>query len=241
MKRSIITIAAAIFATVPAVAQENTAVENNEPDVAPNTMSVQAGESPVLRVGVQKSEIVGGAEADANASEPLPGYAQSQPIAVPSDNPPKRLSARASADPDRDNAELMLAWDKWRNRFAHAVWQRYCQTLDGAGTVFVGPIPVKLVNTPSYHFPEGLAATYACGITADHRMTYAHITSSSGVPELDRIILDAVVSMAGKHSIAFPKGSQRQFVTEIESLGTGPSGWHGRQYGDVERISQRPQ
>lgn len=220
MKRSVITIATAIFATVPALAQENTAV--------------------FLRVGVQKSEIVGAAEADANSSEPLPGYAQNQvPIPVPTDNQPRRLSGRANADPDRDNAELMLAWDKWRNRFAHSVWQRYCQTLDGAGTVFVGPIPVKLVNTPSYHFPEGLAATYACGITADHRMTYARITSSSGVPELDRIILHAVVSLAGKRSIAFPKGSQRQFVTEIESLGTGPSGWHGRQYGDVERISQR--
>jgi hypothetical protein len=171
-------------------------------------------------------------------SPPLSGQAQFSQLGV-GQNQPIRLGVQDSSDPDRKNAELLLAWDKWRNRFAHGVWQKFCATLDGFGTVFVGSIPIKLVNTPSMQFPPGLCATYTCMVTSDHRIE-ARITSSSGCRALDQIVLEAVMSMQGKHSLQFPKGSMRQSVLSQESLGTGPGGWHGRTYGDVEKVSQSP-
>lgn len=149
-----------------------------------------------------------------------------------------RFGLHANADPDASDHELMVAWDKWRNKFAHTVWEHFCERLVGNDAVFLGPFEVKLGQAQGYHFPNGLFATYACVITSDRRITNLHIASSSGNPTLDGLILASVRDVDGKHSLIFPKGSRRQVVVEIESLGTGHGGFHGRSYGDVEHYTQ---
>jgi len=238
-----------LLAAAPAYSQANAA--SNAYAQMPEIASAQSGSAspPMLRAGVEKIGVGVAAEEDSNPSESNPstparfGNDAGTPIAAPMQQPaqqPTRLNAQAqaNADPDRSNPELMLAWDKWRNKFAHSVWQRYCQTLD-PGMMFLGSIPVKVANVGGYAFPEGLKAVYTCTITSDHRIAYAQITQSSGNPKLDAIILDSVRSMDGKRSLAFPKGSARPAVMQREGLSTGTTGWHTREYADVERVSQR--
>ncbi|HEY9773025.1 MAG TPA: hypothetical protein V6C81_04385 [Planktothrix sp.] len=207
--------------------------------------------SGMLRATVQDTEMQGEANGAAEKARPdlrmqrdplLDGQAAStQAPVLPGsliERAPMRLNAEKSVDPDKDDRDMMLAWDKWRNHFAHTVWQHYCENLMGPGTVFIGSVPIKLVNAPSgYMFQNGLHATYSCVVTSDRRILAAHITRSSGNPDLDAVILKSVESMSGKHSLTFPKGSRRQAINETESLGTGANGWQGHAYNDVERYS----
>jgi hypothetical protein len=228
-----------LLAAIPAYSQANPST--NGDSQMTEIASVQSGSAtpPMLRAGVEKTDLGGSAEEESNGSaQPHFGNDAGTPIPSQPMQQPSRLNAQVNADPDRANPELMLAWDKWRNKFAHSVWQKYCETLD-PGMMFLGSIPVKVANAGGYAFPPGLKAVYTCTITGDRHISYAQITSSSGDPQLDAIILDCVRSMDGKRSLAFPKGSVRQAVMQREGLSTGATGWHTREYSDVERVSQR--
>jgi hypothetical protein len=128
----------------------------------------------------------------------------------------------------------MIAWDKWRNKFAHTVWEHFCERLSGGDAVFVAGFQVKLGYAPGYHFPDGLFATYGCTITNDRRISNLRIVSPSGNPTMDGLIQASVQDLDGKHLLTFPKGSRRLQVFETERLGIGKGGFHGRTYGDVE-------
>ena len=199
----------------------------------------------MLQAGVEQNALQSGAEENMNGPQTplmgtIPHNRLNGQVDDPNNSASNRLNAQIHEDPDGKNPELMLAWDKWRNHFAHSIWQKFCETLD-PGLVFLGKVPVRVANTRGSGFPQGLHAVYTCTITNDRRVTSAEITRSSGDPRFDAIILDCVRSMDGKHSLEFPKGSARDAVHQRDGLSTGPSGWHNRTYGDVEHVSQQSQ
>src|SRR5580658_1702705 len=100
----------------------------------------------MLRAAVQDNELFGDGNASrtgqppaqplrrdpmldgqATTTQPMapmfPGQAtMAQPVApmlpgMAVERPPMQLNAQKNVDPDKDNREVMLAWDKWRNHF----------------------------------------------------------------------------------------------------------------------------
>ena len=141
-------------------------------------------------------------------------------------------------DPDSDDHELMVEWDRWRNRFLRAVQLGTQEILNNPDPEDyerprVDPGTGGLVSA----YGLGTSAAFSCQVTADGQVRNLDIISPSGRPKYDRAVLRAVQQLAGTQILRFPKGSHRTTVTQPGRITTATSNeFKYHHFGDVERV-----
>jgi hypothetical protein len=139
-------------------------------------------------------------------------------------------------DPDQGDQELTVAWDKWHNRLLWSIQSGVQEIINSPenlephfdarrGCVVVGP-----------NIPLGTRATFFVRVSNEKRIVTARIVMSSGYPDYDKALLDAIYSLDGTTILKFPRNSRRQKVNETATIITSDKG--DRQFykfGDVEK------
>jgi len=140
----------------------------------------------------------------------------------------------ASEDPDIQDQELQVEWDRWRNRFLRAVLSGATETMNNPQEVRFRWDPAKHAMVPP--FPLGMECGFSCVITNKRRIQDLEVTASSGNRLFDQAVLDAVKALEGTTILRFPERSKREFVSQAGGVKT--SDHTENQYfkfGDVER------
>jgi len=141
--------------------------------------------------------------------------------------------AGASDDPDGQDQELQVEWDRWRNRFLRAV-------LAGATEFINNPDEVRMRFDPQRHamvpaLPMGIESWFSCNITRDKRITNLRIEQSSGFSNYDRAVLNSVKALENTSILRFPERSHRQVVSQSAGIKTSPHSENRYfKFGDVE-------
>lgn len=143
-------------------------------------------------------------------------------------------SELAGEDPDAQDQELQVEWDRWRNRFLRAV-------LSGAMDNLNNPQEADLRFDPrtqrvTIQFPLGTIAWFSCQITNDRQIQKLRLDQSSGYQNYDRAVLNAVRDLQDTAILQFPRRSRRTVVSQNGGVKTSD---HTEQqyfhFGDVER------
>lgn len=139
----------------------------------------------------------------------------------------------AQDDPDAQDKELSIAWDRWRNRFLQAVLTSTTELLnsDQARSFQFNPT----TNAIESKYPLGTTAWFVCTITNDRQIKNPRIVRSSGFSDYDQAVIEAVNAMADSRILKFPSASKR--VTVLQGGGIERSAQLEQQYfhfGDVE-------
>lgn len=181
----------------------------------------------------------------------LRGMTKGSPLngLVPSADSQKLLQGNAqllggkgakNMDPDSDDQELMIEWDRWRNRFLRAVQLGTQEILnnpdpDDYERPRVDPTTGGLVSA----YGLGTSAAFSCQVSSDGQVKNLEIISPSGRPKYDRAVLRAVQQLAGTQILRFPKGSHRSTVSQPGRITTATSNdFKYHHFGDVEHVQQ---
>ncbi len=147
------------------------------------------------------------------------------------------ISGLKTQDPDMDDQELMVEWDKWRNRFLWAVQSGVQECLNNPEDAMLKWDPQK--QTIVMKFPLGTTAWFTCKVTNQRRIESIKLLHSSGFPGYDDAVVNAVKMLEGTSILKFPGRSRRLTVRQTAGIKTSDQG--GRQFfkfGDVERYRQ---
>jgi hypothetical protein len=212
-----------------------------EPSAAPVAAPV-APPPPVakkkrhLEAGIQEQSLNG--DADQNAGD-LAGMSPSMdksgnPL---SGNATSLDSGVTSSDPDMDDQEMMVQWDKWHNRVLNAIQQGLIEQLTSTGdnVMYLDQRTGRMRSK----YPLGTMAMFSCQVTPDHRIINLKIDQTSGFGDYDRAVYQAVNVLNGSSVLRYPKGSHRKVVWEGAGIRTsmqaGPANFH---WGDTEHYRQ---
>lgn len=141
-------------------------------------------------------------------------------------------------DPDEEDVELMVEWDRWHNRFLRAVQL-------GTQELVNNPDPEDMerlhVDTGTggltSRYPLGIGCAFSCIVTAEGQIKNAEILEPSGYPRYDRAVLKSVQQLAGTQILKFPRGSHRRTVIQPGRIKTGNSSeYRYYHFGDVEHV-----
>jgi hypothetical protein len=147
---------------------------------------------------------------------------------------PALKAAAAGADPDADDEAMMVEWDRWRNRFLHAVQSGMQELLNNPTEETIRWDPQRQAMVSK--FPMGTIAWFSCQITPDQKVQHIKLLHSSGFPVYDRAVLDAIDQLQGSSILRYPRGSKRSIVTQIAGIKTAEtSEYRNFHFGDVER------
>ena len=141
---------------------------------------------------------------------------------------------KQNIDPDADNAELMVQWDKWRNRLLWVIQS-------GVDEFLSNPPPESLLWDPKANamisrVPLGIEAWFSCQVTPSHQMQNVKLLHGSGSQLYDQAVLAAINQLQGSKILAYPPGSKRKIVTQMAGLKTTRTFQRKYfQFGDVER------
>ncbi len=185
-----------------------------------------------LEAGIQEQSLNG--DADQNGGD----LAGMSPSMDKSGNP---LSGNAStldsgvtsSDPDMDDQEMMVQWDKWHNRVLNAIQQGLIEQLSATGdnVMYLD----RRTGRMRSKYPLGTMAMFSCQVTPDHRIVNLKIDQTSGFGDYDRAVYQAVNVLNGSSVLRYPKGSHRKIVWEGAGIRTsmqaGPANFH---WGDTE-------
>jgi len=149
-------------------------------------------------------------------------------------------SARAG-DPDEDDTELMVEWDRWHNRFLRAVQLGTQEILNNPDTDdYERPHVDPNTGVLTSRYPLGTGAAFSCQVTAEGQVKNLELIENSGFPRYDRAVLQAVRQLAGTQILHFPKGSHRRTVIQPGRIKTaGNSDFKYYKFGDVEKVRPR--
>jgi hypothetical protein len=140
----------------------------------------------------------------------------------------------ASQDPDAADQELMIEWDRWRNRFLHAIQSGMQEKLNDPSEANLRWDPRARMMVS--RFPLGTVAWFACQVTPDRRIVNAKIVHTSGFPGYDQAVLDAIHDLQGSSILRYPRGSRRQIVSQVAGIKTAETAeFRYHKFGDVER------
>lgn len=249
--------------------QETPAASNADEGIVPFTaidsQTSEKGKAPlqgkIEKTGTKSGLMMQGMEAQAGQSDPLSGKAIDDELrGMVNDGSLKSLApalgqsgaplkGRASLqggkggllDPDEDDQELMVEWDRWHNRFLRAVQLGVQELLNNPDPEDyerprVDPVTGNFTN----RYPLGTGAAFSCQVTADGQIKNLEIVETSNFPKYDRAVLRAVQQLAGTRILVFPKGSHRRNVIQpgrIKTATTNDFKYH--HFGDVERVPGR--
>jgi hypothetical protein len=144
-------------------------------------------------------------------------------------------SGFAGEDPDSEDQELQVEWDRWRNRLLRAVLAGAMENLNNPDASDFRWDPVR--QRVMAQFPLGTIAWFACDVTNDRRIKTLRLVKSSGYPNYDRAVLNAVRALEGTSILKFPSRSRRTHVSQAGGVKTSDS--YQPQYfkfGDVEHV-----
>lgn len=150
--------------------------------------------------------------------------------------PFKGSSSAATHALSAEDQALLIEWDKWRNRLSRKVWLKLNEQLTGGLCFNIGGLLLSTGEGSGYHFRKGIEVTYICDVTSDRRIVNLHVTSPSGDPTYDNLVLACVQSLDGKHSLKFPEGSKRTRVRTAATLKIGKAAFHETKYNDKEFV-----
>ncbi len=140
----------------------------------------------------------------------------------------------AASDPDMDDQEMMVEWDRWRNRFLIAVQQGVQESLNNTGDLMMRYDP--RTHMVMSKFPLGTVAWFSCQVTPTRHVTNLKLMQSSGFPNYDQAVLSAVAALDGSSILRYPRGSRRSIVSQAAGIKTADSPGRGYfHFGDVER------
>lgn len=154
------------------------------------------------------------------------------------EKPLKGSAAKASDDPDEQDQELMVEWDRWRNRFMRAVQLGVQEMVNNPDPEdYERPRYDPQTGRLSTRYPMGTGTAFSCQVTRDGRILNLEVIEPSGFSKYDRVVLKAVRQLEGTRLLNFPKMSQRNTVTQaarIKTAATADFQYH--KFGDVERV-----
>jgi hypothetical protein len=141
-------------------------------------------------------------------------------------------------DPDEDDAELMVEWDNWHNRFLRAVQLATQEIVNNPDPEdFERPRLDPRSGNLTSRYPLGIGCVFSCVVTNDKQIKNPEITEPSGYARYDRAVLRAVQQLSGTQILNFPKGSHRLSVVQPGRIKTGNSSeFRYYHFGDIERI-----
>ncbi|MBX9687608.1 MAG: TonB C-terminal domain-containing protein [Candidatus Obscuribacterales bacterium] len=146
--------------------------------------------------------------------------------------------AGSKLDPDEDDAELLVEWDRWRNRFLRAVQLGTQEILNNPDPDdYVRPRVDPYTGAISSRFPLGTGCAFSCQITAEGQIRNLELIETSAFPKYDKAVLRAVQQLEGTQILRFPKGSHRKTVVQPGRIKTANSNeFKYHRFGDVERV-----
>lgn len=204
------------------------------------------GKATPLQGGVKVNDLHAGAEDQGDDLQAGEGtFGTGRPLNGQADDGGGPLQGNAqddganltTEDPDLDDQELLVEWDRWRNNFLYAVQSGVQDRMNNPDDMNMRFDPRTNRMLPK--FPLGTMAWFDCVITKDRQIKNLKIVRTSGFKGYDKAVLDSVLSLDGTRLLRFPKKSKRNFVTQDAGIKTASQG--GRQYfnfGDVERYRQ---
>jgi hypothetical protein len=142
--------------------------------------------------------------------------------------------AAPNEDPDGDDAELMVQWDRWRNRLLWAIQS-------GVDEFLSNPPPESLqwdpkANAMVSRVPLGIEAWFSCQVTPDHKILNIKLLHGSGSQLYDQAVLAAISQLQGSKILSYPSRSKRIIVTQMAGLKTTETFQRKYfQFGDTER------
>lgn len=154
------------------------------------------------------------------------------------EKPLKGNAAKESGDPDEQDQELMVEWDRWRNRFMRAVQLGVQEMVNNPDPEdYERPRYDAQTGRLSTRYPMGTGTAFSCMITKDGRILHLEVIEPSGFTKYDRIVLKAVRQLEGTRLLNFPKMSQRSNVTQAARIKTAQTAdFQYHKFGDVERV-----
>jgi|GEM_PF-6450969 len=136
-----------------------------------------------------------------------------------------------------EDQELLIEWDKWRNKVSRKVWLKLNEQLTGGFCFNLGGILISTGEGSGYRFRKGIEVSYICEITRDRRILNLRVTHPSGDPTYDNLVLACVRSIDGKKYLQFPEGSKRTRVKTAATLKIGRAQFHETKYNDNEFVN----
>jgi hypothetical protein len=139
-----------------------------------------------------------------------------------------------SMDPDADDQELQVEWDRWRNRLLSAIQSGMQEVINDPNESNLRWDERRQMMVPK--FPLGTIAWFFCQVTPDRRILNAKITKPSGYPNYDRAIMESIHNLEGSSILRYPRGSKRTIVSQDGGIKTAETSERRYfKFGDVER------
>lgn len=143
-------------------------------------------------------------------------------------------------DPDREDRELQIEWDKWRNKFLRTVLMSVQEKINNPDPEdYVRPRVDPRTGMLMPRFPLGTIAYFTVQVTKDGALKHLDIIETSGHPSYDKAVLAAIRELEGSALLNFPRGSRRALVQQEGGIKTATQGGYTeRKFGDVERFRE---
>ncbi len=148
----------------------------------------------------------------------------------------KPNAQEGSATATEEEGEISIEWDRWRNRFARAVWKRTNQKLAGGDAIMLGRFYIKYGNNRKPEIPRGAQVEVCCDITAERQVVNVHLVSTSGERNFNKLVLESFEDLNSKSLLEFPRGSQRNKVSMNLKLKIGTGEFQETKFDDVETV-----
>lgn len=150
----------------------------------------------------------------------------------------QNLKTETSLSASAEDEELLIEWDRWRNRFMRAVWSKFNAKLVNGIFIPVGPTGFGFGPGRPNGFKNGTKATFQCEVTSDRRVRNARIVKSSGNREFDDMVLASILAQDGKRVCKFPADSRRTTVKQAGIMSIRPDiAWYDKGvYNDREHV-----
>jgi hypothetical protein len=208
--------------------------------------TIEAMPAPVLKpraAGIDKAAPLQGSakggglkgsveDSEAGAIRPMQGQADKKVLQGHAAKEGSDL--KGLGDPDADDRELMVEWDRWRNRLLFAIQSGMQESLNNPDESNLRWDPKS--QTMVAKFPMGTITWFFCQVTPDRRIQNLKITHSSGFPGYDKAVLESINNLQGSSILRYPKGSKRMIVTQEAGIKTAETAeYRYFKFGDVER------
>ncbi|HEY9679784.1 MAG TPA: energy transducer TonB [Drouetiella sp.] len=143
----------------------------------------------------------------------------------------------SAEDEEAGDKELSVEWDAWRNRFLRAVQTDVQSNLNNSDDTMARFDPRS--GTVIRQFPVGTTAWFKCDIREDKKIVNFELVKSSGYPNFDRLVMDAVAALNGTDILQFPARSKRHKVNQMAGIQTSTQSnntyFH---FGDTEKYRE---
>jgi len=204
---------------------------DNRYDLKPQYPSTDEG--PYLKGNAQEDALKG--NTDASGWEEQPGVAElDKEIGMLKGAARKQGANLQLRDPDAEDQQLMIEWDRWRNRLLRAVQLGTISILNNRAEDTYRWDAQRRVMRSKY--PMGTEACFICQVTPNLKLQKLKILNSSGFPEFDEAVLQAVRDLEDTKILKYPERSKRPIVSQAACIRTATSdNFQYHKFGDVER------